>query len=135
MRRILAAFALVIVATAMTAPPCWACLCPGGGTKKGGAKSAEVIFTGKVVKIEQIDDFNLKTRFRLGKVYKGQAKRFTNVFTDTSCGYNFKDDRKYTVFALLYDGKKHTNICMETKEGSINPDNYGLPEGYAPRSS
>jgi hypothetical protein len=121
----------------MTAPPCWGCVCPYR-TKKEQAKGADVIFTGKVVDIEEIGgDGKVRTRFRLGKVYKGQAKRFTNVFTDnhTTCGFGFKKDKKYTVFAWVDDGKKSTSTCSGTKQSSINPDNYGLPEGYAPRSS
>ena len=136
MKRILISFLMVVVMSAMAAPLCWACTCPYQ-TKKENAKGADVIFTGKVVKVETKDDGeSVTTRFRLGKVYKGQAKRFTNVFTDngSTCGFLFEKGEKYTVFAHLNDGKKTTNTCSGTKRGSINPDNYDLGKPYAPKS-
>lgn len=136
MKRIFVAFALVVVATAMTIPPCLACSCKPS-SKKEHAQNADVIFTGRVVEREQLGSTtDVRVRFRVGKVYKGQVKKLTNVFTTTEgslCGYHFKIDRKYTVFAYWSDGKKYTSTCTGTKEGPINPDNYGLPEGYPPK--
>jgi hypothetical protein len=138
MKRILVAFALVVVATAMAAPPCWACECEST-SKQEKAQNADVIFTGRVIEKEVLGDTtDVKVRFQVGKVYKGQAEKKTNVFTTNApglCGFGFKEDRKYTVFAYWSDGKKYTSNCMGTKEGQINPDNYGLPEGYPPKDN
>ena len=138
MKRILVAFALVVVATAMTAPPCWACSCAPSSKKEKG-QNADVVFTGKVISKETLGDTtDLKVRFQVGKVYKGEANKQTNVFTTTKgslCGYKFKEDTKYTVFAYYSDGKKYTSTCTGTKEGKINPENYGLDEGYPPKDS
>ena len=136
MKRVLIGFVMILVMSAMTAPPCWACSCAELG-KKDQAKTAEVIFTGKVVDVEKAGNYT-KTRFKVAKVYKGDTKRYTNVFTESpdpgQCGfgYSFKEDTKYTVFADWGNGKKYTDICSGTKKGEINPDNYGLPEGYPP---
>lgn len=134
MKRILIALVLIVAMSAMASPPCWACSCVPS-TKEEKAKAADVIFTGKVKKIEAKGETEIKVRFRVNKVYKGRTPRFTNVFTPDSgaaCGMHFKEDTKYTVFAYWSDGKKYTSNCSGTKQGSINPDNYGLSEGYAP---
>ena len=138
MKRVLVAFVMVIAMSAMAAPPCWACSCADLG-KKEQAKTADVIFTGKVVDVEKGGSY-AKVRFKVAKVYKGGTKRYTNVFTESpdpeECGfgYSFKEDTKYTVFADWGKDKKYTDICSGTKKGEINPDNYGLGEPYAPKS-
>jgi hypothetical protein len=143
MKRILVAMVMALVGTAVAAPPCWACSC-APSTPKQKAESADVVFTGKVLKITGGDtsngsygDDNVKVRFRVGKVYKGNPRRHTKVFTNESgaaCGYHFKKGEKYTVFADRHNnGTKHTNLCSGTKKGSIDPDTYGLPEGHPPR--
>jgi Tissue inhibitor of metalloproteinase len=138
MKRILVAFALVVVATAMTAPPCWACSC-APSSKKEKAQNADVIFTGRVIDKEVLGDTtDVKVRFQVGKVYKGETTKKTNVFTTNApglCGFNFKEGSKYTVFSYWSDGKKYVSSCTGTKAGAINPDNYGLPEGYPPKDS
>jgi hypothetical protein len=135
MKRILVAFLMVVVMSAMAAPACWACSCPAT-TKKQKAKHADVIFTGKVKSITPVQS-DFKVRFRVFKVYKGHPKEFTYVFTPNSgsiSGVDFEKDTKYTVFAHWSDGKKYTSSCSGTKQGSIDPDNYGLGEAYPPQN-
>jgi hypothetical protein len=113
-----------------------------GDTPKGYAKSADVIFTGRVRDISGGDsddgtlgDDNFKVRFRVKKVYKSKVKRATTVRTNESeaaCGYGFVEGKRYTVFAQKAKGKLSTNLCSGTKRGGIDPDKYGLPEGYPP---
>jgi Tissue inhibitor of metalloproteinase len=139
--RALAAVAVALSGVAATASPCWACSC-AEDTPKGYAKRADVVFTGRVVEVRgggsddgTYGDDNLKVRFRVKKVYKGKAKRATTVRTNESsaaCGYGFSEGKRYTVFAQKEDGKLSTNLCSGTKRGGINPDRYGLPEGYPP---
>lgn len=136
MKRIVVVVLLAILTIAMAASPCWACSCVPS-TKKEKAAAANVTFTGKVKKIMQPDEApELKVRFRVGRVYKGHPKRITRVFTATSgamCGVHFEKGKRYTVFAKWNDSKKWTNSCSGTKRGPINPDDYGLPKGYAPK--
>ena len=143
MKRIVLAMVMALVGTAMAAPPCWACSCAPSSAKHK-AESADVIFTGKVLKITGGDtsngsfgDDNVKAHFRVGKVYKGHPNRYTKVLTNESgaaCGYHFKKGEKYTVFAdRQKDGDKYTSICHGTKKGGIDPDKYGLGEGYPPK--
>ena len=137
----LAALVVALSGIAATASPCWACSC-AADTPKGYAKSADVIFTGIVKGISGGDsddgtlgDDNFKVRFRVKKVYKSKAKRATTVRTNESeaaCGYGFVEGKRYTVFAQKARGKLSTNLCSGTKRGGINPDKYGLPEGYPP---
>jgi hypothetical protein len=139
MRRVVIAFLMVVVMSAMAAPPCLACLCALPSDESEHAKRADVVFTGRLKKVEELSgDKGHKMRFLVGKVYKGQAKRFTNVFSSEGpCGETYlkREGSKYTVFADLDAGKKYTNGgCDGTKKGSINPDNYDLGEPYAPRS-
>lgn len=135
MKRILAAVVMVIALTAMAAPPCWACSC-APSTKKDEAKSSDVIFYGKVTDIKEVAEFKLRVKFNVRRVYKGFTSETTSVFTSTdgaSCGVYFEEGRRYTVFADKYkDGEKWTSSCSGTKQGRINPDNYGLGNGWSP---
>ena len=136
MKRILGLVAAIVVLTAMAAPYCWACECIAS-TKKEQAKAADVIFTGTVREVEVIDDGAVyRVRFRVWKVYKGHPRRITRVFTSTSgslCGDSFEEGVRYTVFSDWTGNKKWTNHCAGNKQGGINPDNYGLPDAYAPK--
>jgi hypothetical protein len=51
------------------------------------------------------------------------------------CGVTFEEDTKYTVFAQLYKGTKSVGMCSGTKQGSIDPDFWGLPKAYPPQSN
>ena len=140
--RMLVVVALSLSGVAATASPCWACSC-AAETKKGYAKRADVVFTGRVRAIAGGDsddgtegDDNLRVRFRVRKVYKGKATRITTVRTNESsaaCGYGFEEGKRYTVFAQRAEKKLSTNLCSGTKRGGIDPDEYGLPEGHRPK--
>lgn len=142
MKRVLVAVVMALAGTAVAAPPCWACSC-ASSTPKEQAEAADVIFTGRVLKVRGGDaddgilgDDNVKVRFRVKKVYKRHPRRITKVFTNESgaaCGFTFKKGKKYTVFADKSDGKKTTNLCSGTKRGGIDHDRYGLPKAYPPQ--
>jgi hypothetical protein len=139
--RVVAVLALAFSGIAATASPCWACSC-AADTPKGYAQRADVIFTGIAKHVSGGDsddgtygDDNLKVRFRVKKVYKSKTTRITVVRTNESeaaCGYTFVEGKRYTVFAQKAHGKLSTNLCSGTKRGRIDPDEYGLPEGYPP---
>ncbi len=82
-------------------------------------------------------DDNIRVKVRVRTVYKGKnITRFKTVRTNesgASCGYeSFTEGRRYTIFADRSDGKLFTNLCSGTKQGDINPENYGLPPGHPP---
>jgi hypothetical protein len=136
MKRLIVALVMAISGIAMAAPPCWACSC-APSTRKERANHADVVFFGRVRSIT--DDggaAELRVRFRVRKVYKGRnVDRFEVVRTasqEAACGFNFREGRRYTVFAFREDGRLSTNSCSGTKRGDIDPDNYGLPPGHPP---
>jgi exopolysaccharide biosynthesis protein len=142
MKRILGAFLMIVVATAMTASPCWACSCIPNDTKKDKAKRADVVFTGTVTSITDTDPSDqsapLKVQFEVAKVYKGYPKEVTHVYTPKDgamCGATFEVGKKYTVFAQINGGQKETSNCSGTKQGTIDPDFWGLPKAYEPQEA
>ena len=113
-------------------------------TKEEYADNADAVFFGKVLHIGggdsdngTIGDDNFRVKMRIRTVYKGKnVTRLTTVRTNESgaaCGYeSFEEGSRFTVFADKRNGKFFTHLCSGTKRGNINPDNYGLPEGYEP---
>ena len=139
MKRFLVACVTIIAGTAMTASPCWACSCIPNDTKKDKAKRSDVVFTGIVKEITEEDPSgvpSLEVLFKVRKVYKGHPKEVTNVHTAQSgamCGATFEVGGRYTVFSQLEGGEKWTTNCSGTKEGTIDPDFWGLPKAYPPQ--
>ena len=141
-KKILLLLAVVMVSTALAAPPCWACSCLPNDTKAKKAKRADVVFTGTVVSITDTDPSEVTAPFKVGfevaKVYKGYPRETTNVYTakqGSMCGMTFEVGEKYTVFALVQNGEKWVGNCGGTKKGTIDPDFWGLPKAYEPQSS
>lgn len=142
MKRLVAVMMLAVSGVALSASPCWACSC-APQTKKEQAKNADVVIFAKVRDIiapapdDTDGDDNLRVKVRVRIVYKGKKiTRFETVRTNESgaaCGYEtFVEGRRYTIFADKTDGKLFTHLCSGTKQGDINPDNYGLPDGHPP---
>ena len=140
MKRVLVLCVLASFGVAMTASPCRACSCVSL-TKKQYANQADVIFYGKVVHIDHSEPEGGvsgpgkdKVKVWVQTIYKGKVvKRTVTVGTAyMGCGYVFEKGERYTVFAMRDDGKLKTFGCMGTKQGNINPHNYGLPEGSKP---
>ena len=142
MKRSLAVAFLALFTVGAAASPCAACSCVEA-TPEEYAEDADVVFTGVVKEIIGGDaddgvegDDELRVRFRVKRVYKGQVRRFTRVRTNESgslCGYPFDEGKKYTVFATRADGKLWAGSCEGTKKGEIDPAKYGLGEGYPPK--
>jgi hypothetical protein len=139
-KRVLVFCVLALFGVAMTASPCWACSCLAL-SKKQYADQADVVFYGKVVHIDGSDTdggvsgpSDDKVKVWVQTVYKGKiVKRTVTVGTAyMGCGYVFEKGERYTVFAMRDKGRLKTYGCMGTKEGNINPDNYGLSIGRKP---
>lgn len=129
MRRI----AVVLVAAAallpLSADPSWACSC-APASPRAHAADAEVIFTGTAV---DVPDLILTTRytvqFRAAVAYKGPVRpvmRVTTMMNGGSCGYEFEEGTRYTVFADAERGRLETHLCTATTTGDIDADRFGL---------
>ena len=133
MRRILLAACLAASLVPITAAPAAACSC-AYATPEEQANNARVVFTGRVLKIEQAQP-RLVVRFRVTKVYKGEADRRVQVVTPSdsaACGCSFREGSRYTVFGSRSREPVPTNLCSGTKKGRIDPAEYGLPPGHPP---
>jgi hypothetical protein len=138
--RVVVAVSLALGAVGVTAQPCLACTC-APATPHEYARRADVVFTGRVVKIIRPlpdnvmgDDF-LRVRFDVSRTYKGRARAHRVVRTNESegpCGFTFSHGARYTVFAYRHKGRPSTNLCSGTKRGRINPDRYGF-DRHQPR--
>jgi hypothetical protein len=133
--RALAAVGLALGAVAATAQPCLACSC-APSTPRQEARSANVVFTGRVTRVIVEPDDNgllgdekVRVRFRVGRRYKGRVRPRVWIHTGTTgntCRFTFRRSRRYTVFASRYEGPLTTNICTGTKRGRIDPHRYGF---------
>jgi UNC-6/NTR/C345C module len=124
---------LATLSLPFTATPASACSCVVT-TPEEQAEGARVVFTGRVRGVEQADN-ELSVRFRVKTVYKGHVERHTDVVTasdSAACGCSFKEGKRYTVFGSRRGEPVPTNLCSGTKRGSIDPDEYGLPDGRRP---
>jgi hypothetical protein len=132
-RSIASALLLATLSMPLTATPAWACSCVVT-TPEEQADSARVVFTGRVRSVEQTDN-ELSVRFRVKTVYKGRVERRTDVVTasdSAACGCSFKEGKRYTVFGSRKREPVPTNLCSGTKQGTIDPAEYGLPPGHRP---
>ncbi len=74
-------------------------------------------------------------RVMVEKVYKGDVPASIDVSTSgsgASCGFDFQQGQRYTVFARATEGKLSTNLCSGNVQGSIQPIQYGLLDGGPP---
>jgi hypothetical protein len=114
-------------------------------TKPQLVENASVIFTGTVTGASGAFPFGLGcTRssadpivvtFEVESLYKGDAPRQLAVSTvvgGASCGYEFQNGKRYTVFATGTRDKLETNLCRGNVEGAIAPAEYGLGAGRPP---
>lgn len=88
---------------------------------------SSAVFQGKVLKKEtkktslfhtSSDDPVIIT-FAVQKVWKGVNTKTITVQTalsEASCGYEFRENQDYFVYANKVDGKLHVNLCSRTNE-------------------
>lgn len=87
-----------------------------------GHDSVDLVFMGKVIKIEKQDEYSKnKITFQVCKYYKGKMKKkkiTVNVpcLADPCCGIDFKVGKKYEVYALEQNGIFTTDQCTMTME-------------------
>ena len=97
------------------------CSCKFGapGTPTNGLNEMDVIFIGKVTSIGEAKDAAgfFDVTFQINKYYKGQKDMTIVVRTPKDardCGYNFKKDETYLVYAKYQDKVLFTDMCTRT---------------------
>lgn len=131
--------------------PALACSCMGPTTPADALKSADAVFSGKVIEKapsrhrskeqdplppnyyqpDQYDEFGSTTfTFEVDEAFKGVKSRKVLIETTTvccMCGFNFKVGESYLVFAQRSDGDLFTtNICTGTDWLSNSKDEISL---------
>jgi hypothetical protein len=118
---VVTAFLLVLVARQALA-----CSCAEPPPPKESLAKATVVFSGKVVKIEQDvpgdpnaprDIMPKRVTLEVKETWKGTRKRRVVITTagDTAqCGYPFQDGKIYLVYCFGKKEKLNTNLCTRT---------------------
>jgi hypothetical protein len=130
MNRILVSLLLAASVLPLAQTSASACSCVAASPKEY-ARSADVVFTGVARGVTETDSERI-TRFRLRVLYKGRARRHTDIHSgvqESACGVRFGEGQKYTVFASRSDGELWTNLCSGNQRGRIRHARYGLPRG------
>jgi len=99
----------------------FACSCSKERSIEEEFAGVDIVFTGKVIKIEQSDDSYMGSasdvRFEVLKPYKGTTDRVITVRTsryDISCGYSFEEGKQYLVYAYFQHGRLAASSCSRT---------------------
>lgn len=82
-------------------------------------KSAEAVFSGKVIKIEKASTFAVKVTIKIENVWKGDLPEMTTLITGLGsgdCGFSFETERTYLIYANgnLKENFLATGICSRT---------------------
>ena len=93
----------------------YACSCIGAA----GVDAVDLMFTGKVVRIESTDS-NLVVTFKVKHLYKGEAQSERHVLIQTkrsgqACGIHFIRHIKYAVYAFADREYASTSLCTQTR--------------------
>ncbi|MDE2787161.1 MAG: hypothetical protein OXL37_10910 [Chloroflexota bacterium] len=114
-------FALGLMALFVLPRPAHACLCAPSGSPTEALAEADAVFAGEVVAIRALGHppYRLSSadpvavEFRVSRVWKGPRRETITIETEASgisCGYQFKKERRYIVYAR--EGK--TGMCTRT---------------------
>ena len=101
--------------------PAHACSCAPSGSPAEALADADAVFAGEVIAVrpQGHPPFRLSSadpvaaEFRVSQVWKGPRRETVTVETELSeisCGYEFKEGRKYIVY--VWDGR--TGLCTRT---------------------
>ncbi len=112
----------------------FACSCKEEPDTQTAILRADAVFSGKVTNIgmqpskpELYNRFPFfrysdtsylrRVRFQVKEVWKGNVKEQTDIvtfFSGTICGYEFRENHEYLVFAYLTKGDLFTGMCVRT---------------------
>ncbi len=95
-----------------------------------GYKRASVVFSGKVIKIEKKPNNSfVKVTFKVEKSWKSNLESEVIVTTtsdDGDCGYKFRVEEQYLVYAYGDKNGLKTDICNRTSVLKSNKDIQAL---------
>jgi hypothetical protein len=116
---------VAIVAVGVGVPTAWACQCVRREPTQLGRQAA-VVFTGSTTSVS-VRNGVTTARFAVAVAYKGRVRaRMVIRAPLTSCSFEFRQGKRYTVFAFESAGALQTNICSGTRMGAIRPAKFGL---------
>ena len=107
--------------------PSLACSCRGGVEIDEKFNSADVVFIGKCILSELIEERgSVRNTFIIQSIWKGASNNKsiiteTNVDSD-SCGFYFKPGFSYIVFGYIKDGITHTGQCLGNRTVGYYPE-------------
>ncbi len=88
-----------------------ACQCWREENPKSALENFDAVFTGKVIQIDKLENFNYAVIIQTNRIFKGDLNETVIVNTSQSgfsCGYNFEKDEEYLVYA-----RKISNITFK----------------------
>ena len=99
-----------------------ACSCIQGRSVVSSYETADAVFVGKVVSIDEVSDgvgAGLEVALHVEKAFKGVASEQILVYTaahGAACGYHFTRDEQYLVFAHADNQDRlHVSLCSRTE--------------------
>lgn len=90
-----------------------ACGCGGVVSAVAAFRSADLVFVGTVVRV---DDRTVTTTFENLHLYRGHGERQVNLAGDrTDCNVAFRRSERWLVYARVQDGRVVTDKCTRTR--------------------
>lgn len=118
-------FITIIVLLSYSPVKSYACSCAEPGPVKEELERSSAVFSGKVVKIEDMNENKftqssadpLAILFEVKETWKGIGQTEVVVYTErssASCGYEFTLNEEYLVYARVVDGELRASFCSRT---------------------
>ncbi len=122
-----------------------ACSCVEPTLPKESLEQSIAVFAGKVVDVDVPGGIivssgdSVRVTFEVSKIWKGPDYKtlvLTTARDGATCGYSFKKNNEYIVYAYGEENKLETGICSRTKLlSSAQDDLQELGEGNFPTNS
>lgn len=109
---------LALMGVVMFCESAQACSCAPPPPPPQALERAAAVFSGKVTKIEQVNDFSKRVTIALDRTWKGVEGAEVAVYTASNgaaCGYGFKEGESYLIYTYKTDRGQETNICTRTR--------------------
>jgi hypothetical protein len=129
---------LVVLTALSLGAAAWGCDCDPPRSAKAGLEGSAAVFSGKVLNIRKVNKYQFGVTFAVARQWKGAARKEIVVRTSIngeSCGYEFKPDADYLVYAIYHEEAKYftTSICSRTAAlADAKADLKELGEGKTP---
>lgn len=122
-----------------------ACSCAQPSSPKESIGQSTAVFAGKVVDIDVPSGIvtssgdSVKVTFEVSEIWKGSDYKtlvITTARDSATCGYDFKKNEEYIVYAYGEENKLSTDICSRTKLlTNAQEDLQELGDGNLPSDS